>query len=146
MISFPVLIIAGPAPLNCEWGLPLDSCEQQEAEGAKARASVCEIQLSQALKHSEFTDMSFEIGGVKVASGHRGVLSARSPVFDRMFSSDTAERLTGVVKLKDVTADGLLLFLEFIYLGAISPFFSSTPSLKLCSFLRLCILENSHKH
>ena len=44
-------------------------------------------------------------------------------MFARMFSNETAERQTGVVKLDDVTVDGLVQFLEFMYLGAM-PFFN----------------------
>lgn len=49
--------------------------------------------------------MRFEVRGTCVASGHRSVLSSRSPVFARMFANDTLEKETGVVKIDDVTGD-----------------------------------------
>ena len=61
--------------------------------------------------------MKFVVQGVEAIGGHRGVLSARSEVFARMFTLDTEEKETGKVKLDDVSVEGLSLFLEFLYLG-----------------------------
>jgi hypothetical protein len=89
-------------------------------DGACARASLCEEQLQQALGKSELADVQFHINGTWLASGHRSVLSARSAVFGGMFTNETEERRSGVIRLDDVTAAGLLAFLEFLYLGRIS--------------------------
>jgi hypothetical protein len=45
------------------------------------------------------------------------VLSGRSAVFARMLANETEEKNKGIIKLDDMTVEGLLLFLEFIYLG-----------------------------
>ncbi len=82
-----------------------------------ARTSVCEIQLQQALDKTQLADVKLMVDGMWVASGHRGVLSGRSAVFARMLANETEEKNKGIIKLDDVTAEGLLLFLEFIYLG-----------------------------
>ncbi len=82
-----------------------------------ARTSVCEIQLQQALDKTQLADVKLVVDGMWVASGHRGVLSGRSAVFARMLANETEEKNKGIIKLDDVTAEGLLLFLEFIYLG-----------------------------
>jgi hypothetical protein len=34
-----------------------------------------------------------------------------------MFENETVERETGVINLDDVTAEGLVMFLQFMYLG-----------------------------
>jgi hypothetical protein len=86
-------------------------------DAAKSRIDVCVSQLSQALGKSEMADVRFKVRGVWVASGHKGVLSGRSQVFARMFANETEERDTGVVNMNDVTAKGLGVFLQFVYLG-----------------------------
>ena len=91
--------------------------EAQADEGMAARTEVCETQLKQALDKTGLADVRFEVQGAWVTSGHRSVLSSRSPVFASMFSHDTEERRSGVIKLDGVTAAGLVLFLEFVYLG-----------------------------
>ena len=80
--------------------------------------------LAQALGKSELADVRFKVRGVWVASGHRSWLSGRSPVFARMFANETEEKATGIVNMDDVTAEGLGMFLQFMYLGE-SPL--STP-------------------
>ena len=96
-----------------------------EDDGAKVCKSTCEEQLAQALGKSELADFWFRIRGIWVASGHRSVLAARSPVFARMFSNHTIEK-SGWVDMDDVTVEGLAAFLEFVYLGkTLSLFFFS---------------------
>jgi hypothetical protein len=87
-------------------------------EDDKARTEVCKAYLTQALEKSPFADVQFQVSeGVWAASGHRSALSSRSPVFAAMFGNDTKERETGSVDLRDVSAEGLAAFLEFVYLG-----------------------------
>ncbi len=78
---------------------------------------MCEELLLHALGKSELADVRFHVEGAWVASGHRSVLSARSAVFARMFANETEERSSGIIRLDDVTAEGLVGFLEFVYLG-----------------------------
>jgi hypothetical protein len=73
--------------------------------------------LAQALGKSELADVRFKVRGVWVASGHRSWLSGRSPVFACMFGNGTEEKATGIVNMDDVTAEGLGMFLQFMYLG-----------------------------
>ena len=91
--------------------------EAQADEGMAERTEVCETQLKQALDMTDLADVRFEVEGLWVASGHRSVLSSRSRVFASMFCHDTEERRNGVIKLEGVTARGLVLFLEYLYLG-----------------------------
>jgi hypothetical protein len=104
-----------PPPASAAWKFP--TAQEAGYDGAGARASTCEELLQQALGKSELGDVRFHVDGAWVASGHRSVLSARSGVLARMFANDTEERRSGVVKLDDVTAEGLVAFLEFVYLG-----------------------------
>jgi hypothetical protein len=78
---------------------------------------VCEGLLQQALDKSEFADVRFEVAGQWVASGHRSVLCTASPVFRNMFANDTEEKNTGIIKLDDVSPDGILAFLHLVYTG-----------------------------
>jgi hypothetical protein len=104
-----------PQPASPAWRYP--SAQKAGDDGAGARESMCEELLQQALGKSELGDVRFHVDGAWVASGHRSVLSARSGVLARMFANDTEERRSGVVRMDDVTAGGLVAFLEFVYLG-----------------------------
>jgi len=103
--------------LRLKWRLPALDKNDLRDEVMATRSSVCEIQLQQALDKSELADVKLMVDGMWVASGHRGVLSGRSVVFARMLANETEEKNKGIIKLDDVTVEGLLLFLEFIYLG-----------------------------
>jgi hypothetical protein len=94
--------------------------EDGASPGASARRKVCQEQLRQALDKTAMADTKIEVRGKWVASAHKCVLSARSAVFAGMFENETAEKHDGVVKLNDVTTEGLLAFLELIYLGTLS--------------------------
>ncbi len=104
-----------PQPASLAWRFL--STQKAGDDGAGARESMCEELLQQALGKSELGDVRFHVDGAWVASGHRSVLSARSGVLVRMFANETEERRSGVVKMDDVTAEGLVAFLEFVYLG-----------------------------
>ena len=99
-----------------DWKLPVfkETTDQELA----IRSHVCEAQLSQALQKSKLADVQFLLGDAWVASGHWSILCARSQEFARMVEDKTDEAKTGVVKMgNDVTAGGLVVFLEFVYLG-----------------------------
>jgi hypothetical protein len=121
----------GPA-----WKVPghLSQATQADDQAAKARTSMCECMLSQALGKSEMADVRFSVRGAWAASGHRSAFSGRSPVFARMFENETEEKATGVVNMDDVTTDGLGMFLQFIYLGEAKFYYNST-------LIHLCIAE-----
>ncbi len=84
---------------------------QQNADQA-----VCESLYQQA-RDQEYTDVHFRINGLDVASAHKSVLASTSPVFAGMFQGKTLAAITGVVSIDGVTADSLVAFIEFIYLG-----------------------------
>jgi hypothetical protein len=88
----------------------------KDKEGS-TRDKACADLMKQALGKCDLADVRFHIRGVWVASGHRGFLGARSPVFARMFQNNTEEKNTGIVKLDDVTEQGFVAFLELLYLG-----------------------------
>ncbi len=104
-----------PQPASLAWRFP--SAQKAGNDGAGSRESMCEVLLQQALGKSELADVRFHVEGVWVVSGHRSVLSARSEVFAMMLANETEERRSGVIRLDDVTAEGLVAFLEFVYLG-----------------------------
>jgi hypothetical protein len=105
-------------PLRLKWSLPaLEKTIAQEDEGMAARTLVCVIQLQQALDKSPEADMKLMVGDEWVVSAHSSVLIARSRVFAGMLKNATVEKKTRVIKLEGVSVEGLLLFLEFLYLG-----------------------------
>jgi hypothetical protein len=89
----------------------------QEDEGMAARTSVCKIQLQQALDKSKAADTKLMVGDKWVMSAHSSVLIARSRVFEGMLTNPTVEKETGVIKLEGVSVEGLVVFMEFVYLG-----------------------------
>ena len=110
-----------PEPASLRWELPaIEKNEDWESDGMRARTSVCEIQLMQALRKSDVADLRIEVGGSWVVSAHRSVLIARSPVFAGMLANETQEKSSGIIKLDDVSVEGLRAFIEFVYLGTIS--------------------------
>ncbi len=61
--------------------------------------------------------MKLMVGDEWVFSAHSSVLIARSRVFAAMLMNPTVEKETRVIKLDCASVEGLLLFLEFVYLG-----------------------------
>jgi hypothetical protein len=97
---------------------PMSCRRKVEILKEKACSDACCSLLVQARNH-EYTDVSFEIDGLRVASAHKSVLASRSPFFAGMFRSKTVEALTGVVSVEGVTAPSLLAFIEMVYLGTV---------------------------
>jgi hypothetical protein len=89
----------------------------QADEGMAARTSVCKILLQQALDKSKAADTKLMVGDKWVMSAHSSVLIARSRVFEGMLTKPTVEKETGVIKLEGVSVEGLVVFMEFVYLG-----------------------------
>jgi hypothetical protein len=105
------------------WVLPLAEEKHGEAtDTAIIHTSICEELLAQALGDSPHahTDVVFEIDGVWAASGHKGVLCSRSPVFASMFSIGFQEQLTGKVRIEQASNASFRMFLQFLYLGRCS--------------------------
>ena len=109
--------------MSPKWSLPaLDKTTAQEDEGMAARTSVCKIQLQQALDKVPAADMKLMVGDKWVMSAHSSVLIARSRVFEGMLTKPTVEKETGVIKLEGVSVEGLVVFMEFVYLGKLCMF------------------------
>ena len=58
--------------------------------------------------------------GEKVFYCHKGILSARSPVFKAMFQSNMKENELGTVEIEDIQQEAFSEFLQYIYTGSIS--------------------------
>ena len=65
---------------------------------------------------SSFSDVTIEVDGVSLRA-RRAILSARSPVFRALFNNDMQESRTKHLKITDVDATTMKLFLEFLYAG-----------------------------
>ena len=67
-------------------------------------------------------DVTFELPDGEVQA-HKNILSARVEVFDKMFSSNMQETITGKVKIADSDVLSFKAFLRFLYTGKlIEPF------------------------
>ncbi len=69
------------------------------------------------LESGESSDMTFQTKDDQVVAAHRFVLIMQSTVFAAMFATEMKEKTDGVVKLTDMGADGLKIFLKFLYCG-----------------------------
>ena len=74
----------------------------------------------EALSNNLPSDFTFIVKSIdKEFKVHKSVLSARSPVFTKMFLSDMKEAADNKVEIKDVEPSSFEMFLQFIYCGKI---------------------------
>ena len=73
-------------------------------------------QLWKSACTKQLNDVEFLVGE-KSFWAHRFIVSARSPVFAAMFSSDMIEATKGKVEIVDTKADVFETFLKFLYTG-----------------------------
>ena len=78
-------------------------------------------QLWKSACTKQLNDVEFLVGK-KSFWAHRFIVSARSPVFAAMFSSDMIEATKGKVEIVDTEADVFETFLKFLYTGTLEPF------------------------
>ncbi|XP_035218022.1 uncharacterized protein LOC118191335 [Stegodyphus dumicola] len=69
-------------------------------------------------KSGKLSDIRIVVGE-KTFSAHKFVLSARSPVFSRMFASEMIESKNSIVEISDVDADTIDKMLFFMYSGVL---------------------------
>lgn len=67
----------------------------------------------------QWNDIALQTQGGELLA-HRVVLAARSPVFERMLNTGMAERVTGVIKITDVSFPNLQRLCRFMYTGTVS--------------------------
>ncbi|XP_043468134.1 ankyrin repeat and BTB/POZ domain-containing protein BTBD11-B-like [Leptopilina heterotoma] len=70
------------------------------------------------LNNEKYSDVTF-IVGEETFRGHKMILSAKSPVFDRMLSSEMKEALTNVVVIEDMEPEVFYEVLRYIYTGKV---------------------------
>lgn len=78
-------------------------------------------QLWMAAQTKQLTDVEFVVDE-RAFAAHRFIVSARSPVFAAMFSSEMIEANTGTVVINDTDPVVFETFLKFLYIGALEPF------------------------
>ena len=79
-------------------------------------------QLWKSACTKQLNDVEFLVGE-KSFWAHRFIVSARSPVFAAMFSSDMIEATKGKVEIVDTEADVFETFLKFLYTVPVGAFF-----------------------
>ncbi|XP_042903332.1 TD and POZ domain-containing protein 4-like isoform X1 [Parasteatoda tepidariorum] len=75
--------------------------------------------LKEMLLNDKHSDVQLKTRD-KIIAAHKCLLSARSPVFSKMFDQDMLETQTGVVDIPDVESETLQSFLEFLYTDTIT--------------------------
>jgi len=75
--------------------------------------------FSKILEEDKFSDVLLKVtlGRETTFRCHKAILAARSPVFDAMFSGDFIENTTNTVEIKDIHANTMKHFLDFLYAG-----------------------------
>ncbi|KAG8187276.1 hypothetical protein JTE90_019165 [Oedothorax gibbosus] len=114
-------------PLKCEFSI--SGCELSEIEetvcsstrfedfvrqGEDVRCLCTDLGQLYNIFLPKLSDITLMIGDVRFPA-HKAVLSARSPVFTKMFSSDMIEAQSGVVKITDIDIAVMNMMLQYIY-------------------------------
>ena len=81
-------------------------------------------QLWGAAQTKQLSDVEFLVDG-KSFGAHRFIVSARSPVFAAIFSSDMTEGNTGTVTINETDPGVFETFLKFLYTGMLESFSST---------------------
>lgn len=76
----------------------------------------------------QFADTTLLVRG-KEFPVHRAVLSARSPVFAKMFEHDCKEKINGIVDITDIAQDVCEQMLRYIYTDKVDELESMAPGL-----------------
>lgn len=83
---------------------------------------ICFQGIDSFLNNEKYSDVTFNVGD-KIFPGHKLILSAKSPVFNRMLSSDMKEALTNIIVIEDIEPEVFYevlrhaIFYFFIYLS-----------------------------
>lgn len=70
---------------------------------------------AKAFEHMSHSDVIIKTSDKKVLKAHKFVLSARSTVFDSMFTHDMEENRTGIIKISDAHSTVITELLRYIY-------------------------------
>ena len=96
----------------------LEYIQFQEAQRLTCNSNSIESSLSknlgEMLKNGSYSDVELLCEG-KIFKAHKVILSARSAVFDKMFSTNFMETHSNRVEIKEVQAQTLEAFLSFAY-------------------------------
>ncbi|KAF6204979.1 hypothetical protein GE061_019146 [Apolygus lucorum] len=76
--------------------------------------------LNDFRKRGLFFDVTFVVGGEELRA-HKNVLSARSEVFETMFTTCMTEATLGVVNITDATKEAFEAFIQFLYSDIAKP-------------------------
>lgn len=93
--------------------------ETNECWGYRLHDPLLPVHYWTSTKKSELTDVELRVGN-RSFQAHRAILSARSSVFNAMFSHDTSESQTGLVNITDLNPEVFQDFLVFLYTGRLS--------------------------
>jgi len=93
-------------------------------------ASLCRLStdIESMLDTGRFSDCVIACGGQEFPC-HKFILSARSPVFDAMFSHDTKEQARNRVEIKDLDVKVVQDMIDYIYSGQVTELESKAAGL-----------------
>merc|ERR1712194_166377 len=92
--------------------------EQPAVPAHASNACRLVVDLGALYSSAKYSDAILEAQDVRIPV-HRSMLSARSPVFDRMFDAEMAEKATGIVKITDLTPEVVRALCEYMYTGKV---------------------------
>ena len=93
------------------------SKESEDPLSKKIHRQICE-DLSNLFLDETTSDVQVKCG-TKSFPCHRGILSARSPVFRAMLSSELSEKRDGNIDIKDFSPDVIEAMLKFMYASTV---------------------------
>ena len=141
----PQWLTNGNLTLVCEITLQSERTTSSEAEdplSKRIHRQLCD-DMSNLFLDETTSDVEI-ICGITSFPCHRGILSARSPVFKAMLQADMEEKRKGIVDIKDFSPDVIEVMLNYMYTSTVSSNAQQTAEvLKAAEQYQLDLLKNA---
>ena len=116
----PEWFVNGNLNLVCDITLNSERTTSSKAEDALSKRlnkQLCE-DMSKLLLDETSSDVEIKCGAASFPC-HRGILSARSPVFKAMLQADMEEKREGIIHIKEFSPDVIEAMLKFMYTSSV---------------------------
>ena len=108
-------LVDGSLTIRCELKiLHSEDSYHRDSESLPVSKHTWKDDMASLMQDGASSDVTLVAGG-KELNAHKLILSARSPVFARMFQHNTRESITNTVTITDITAEVLEAMLQFVY-------------------------------
>lgn len=102
--------------VNCNLAI---SCEIRVTGNGYIDEEVCLFKgFNSYINSQSYSDVILCLGDEKIPA-HKVILASKSPVFDKMFSTDMVEAKSNVAKVNNITLDVFQELLRFMYTGKV---------------------------